>query len=121
MFALTWSLGGALMEEEREKFSEFLKNLSQVVPLPPTSLYENYFNMENRNFENWDRKVPLYQPPPDRKFGSILVPTVDTVRYAWLLKQIMGLKKPAMFCGDSGTAKTVTVESAFRDFDVDKY
>jgi dynein heavy chain len=77
--------------------------------LPSSSLYDNFFNIENLKFMRWEEKVPSFEMPPDRKFGSILVPTVDTVRYAWLVNQIMILKKPALFCGDSGTAKTVTV------------
>ena len=120
IFCLTWSLGGALVEEDREKFSEFLRNLSGLI-LPQSSLYENFFNIENLSFESWDKKVTAYEPPANKKFGSILVPTVDTVRYAWLLNQIMSLKKPGMFCGDSGTAKTVTVESCFKNLDSDKF
>jgi len=60
-------------------------------------------------FVKWDDLVQKYEPPVNKKFSSILVPTVDTVKYAWLINQIIGLKKPAMFCGESGTAKTVTV------------
>jgi dynein heavy chain len=77
-------------------------------------LYDTFFNIENLTFMRWEEKVPAYEAPHDKKFSSILVPTVDTVRYAWLLNQVMALKKPALFCGDSGTAKTVTVQSCFR-------
>lgn len=31
------------------------------------------------------------------------------------------IKRPVMFCGDSGTAKTVTVFSAFRQMDPDRF
>jgi len=113
-------LGGCLVEEDREKFSEFLRNTSGLI-LPQNSLYENFYSIEKLNFFNWDKQVPNYTAPANKKFASILVPTVDTVRYAWLLKQIMDLKKPAMFCDDSGTAKTVTVQSCFRQLDIDKY
>ena len=64
---------------------------------------------EGQNFITWEQKVPEYVPPINKKFSQILVPTVDTYRYAWLLNKVMSLNKPAMFCGDSGTAKTVTV------------
>mmetsp|Transcript_20740 Transcript_20740/g.31957 ORF Transcript_20740/g.31957 Transcript_20740/m.31957 type:complete len:335 (-) Transcript_20740:6171-7175(-) len=84
LFCLTWSLGGCLVESDREKFSEFLRNLSGLI-LPQSSLYENFFNIENLIFQNWDQKVPHYEAPANKKFSSILVPTVDTVRYAWLL------------------------------------
>jgi dynein heavy chain len=64
---------------------------------------------------NWEAEVKEYKPPLDRKFSSILVPTVDTTRYAWLLQKILTNKKPkpVMFCGFSGAAKTVTVQAAF--------
>jgi dynein heavy chain len=117
---LTWSLGGCIVEAEREKFSDFLKNLSGLI-MPSSSLYENFFNVDGLTFVRWDEKVPAYVAPANKKFSAILVPTVDTIRYAWLLNQIMILKKPALFCGDSGTAKTVTVQSCFRSLDADRY
>jgi len=120
IFCITWSLGGSLVEADREKFSEFLKNLSGLI-MPSSSLYENFFNIDGLTFVRWDEKVPEYVAPANKKFAAILVPTVDTIRYAWLLNQIMMLKKPAMFCGDSGTAKTVTVQSCFRSLDIDRY
>jgi len=120
IFCLTWSLGGAVLESNREIFSDFLKNLSGLI-MPSSSLYENFFNIEGLTFQRWDEMVKDYEAPANKKFASILVPTVDTVRYAWLMNQIMSLKKPCLFCGDSGTAKTVTVQSCFRGLDIDKF
>lgn len=116
IFCIIWSLGGTLVEDDREKFSEFLRNTSQLI-LPSSSLYDNFFNIENLKFMRWEEKVPAFEMPADRKFASILVPTVDTVRYSWLINQIMSLKKPALFCGESGTAKTVTCNACFKNLD----
>jgi dynein heavy chain len=88
--------------------------------LPP-NLYDNFFDIKTLNLDNWEKKVPQYEAPVDRKFSSILVPTVDTTRYSWLLNHLLLKKRPVMFCGDSGTAKTVTVFSAFRQLDTDRY
>jgi len=74
---LTWSLGGALVSEEREKFSEFIRTNSDLI-LPASTLYDNYFDLESMNFTPWERKVPEYQVPASKKFSQILVPTVDT-------------------------------------------
>ena len=65
--------------------------------------------------------MPEYEAPADKKFSSILVPTIDTTRYSWLLMQLLQTKRPVVFCGDSGTAKTVTVFSSFRQLDSEKY
>lgn len=83
IFCLIWSLGGALVSEDREKFSEFVRNLYGSI-LPGSSLYENFFNISNLTFVKWESKVDDYVPPVSKKFSEILVPTVDTVRYAWL-------------------------------------
>jgi hypothetical protein len=48
------------------------------------TLYDQYFKLDKGTMENWTKLVPDYIPPKDGKFGSILVPTVDTYRYAWL-------------------------------------
>jgi len=91
--------------------------------LPSNSLYDNCFETKGNvgAFDMWEKKVPEYKPIPGGKFSQILIPTVDTYRYSWLMIQIMKLNKPVMFVGDSGTAKTVTVQSGFRDLDRDKY
>jgi len=119
LFCLVWSFGGALMAEDRDKFNQFLIQTAQTV-LPP-NLYDNFFDIKTLNLDNWEKKVHQYEAPVDRKFSSILVPTVDTTRYSWLLNHLLLKKRPVMFCGDSGTAKTVTVFSAFRQLDTDRY
>jgi dynein heavy chain len=121
IFCLIWSLGGALVESDREIFSDFIRNLSGLV-LPPASLYDEFFNIKKPStFQRWDDLVPAYTPPASKKFSQILVPTVDTVKYAWLTNQMIQMKKPAMFCGESGTAKTVTCHSCFNSLDTDKF
>jgi hypothetical protein len=79
-----------LVSEDREKFSEFLRNLSGLI-LPSSSLYDNFYNIDAHSFLRWEEKVMAYEPPPSKKFAAILVPTVDTVRYSWLFSQIMAL------------------------------
>lgn len=120
LFCLVWSLGGSLVSEDRDKFSEFLRVTSNLI-LPSSSLYDNYYDITSMSFVHWDRKVPEYHPPASKKFNQILVPTTDTQRYSWLLNQIMTLKKPCMFVGDSGTAKTVTIFAHFKAMSMDKY
>ena len=120
IFCLIWSLGGALHQDDREKFSEFIRTTSGLI-LPSSSLYDNYIDTESMTFVLWERKVPEFNPPPKQKFSTILVPTVDTYRYSWLLDRVMRLRKPAMFVGDSGTAKTVTIFSHFKQMSMDRF
>jgi dynein heavy chain len=59
--------------------------------------------------------------PEGARLASIIVPTVDTTRYSWLLRACLSVRQPVMFCGDSGTAKTVTVHNSFAQLDPDKH
>lgn len=49
-------------------------------------------------------------PPADGMFSKILVPTVDVVRSTWLLSTTVGAGRPCLFVGESGTAKTATIQ-----------
>ncbi len=84
IFCLIWSLGGSLVSEDRDKFSEFVRSSSGLI-LPSSSLFDNYFDIETMGYILWERKVEPYEAPSNKKFSAILVPTVDTKRYSWLL------------------------------------
>jgi hypothetical protein len=87
VFCLTWSMGGALVEADREIFSDYLKEIGSGGVTPQGTLYDVYFEFKNGGtMQAWDKLVPNYVPPKDGKFGSILVPTVDTYKYSWLQK-----------------------------------
>jgi dynein heavy chain len=83
MFCLTWSLGGALVAEDREHFSDFVYNLSSTMRAPGT-LYDVYLEFKTQQLKKWDDLVPEYKAPAEGKFSQILVPTVDTIRYSWI-------------------------------------
>eukprot|EP00002_Diphylleia_rotans_P017763 TRINITY_DN3442_c0_g1_i2.p1 TRINITY_DN3442_c0_g1~~TRINITY_DN3442_c0_g1_i2.p1 ORF type:complete len:3137 (-),score=716.67 TRINITY_DN3442_c0_g1_i2:70-9480(-) len=131
VFALVWSIGAPLLQDGRLKFDAHLKKISDLimidnpnVPVGPgqlptylPTLFEFYFDYQNAKWVTWSSIVKPYTPPPDRKFSSILVPTVDTVRIAWLLDAMVRVRRPILFVGDSGTAKTVTIQNYFSKSD----
>ena len=60
-----------------------------------------------------------YEHNPEKKFHEILVPTADTERCQWLLKLMLGIKKPVILVGETGTAKTATIQSFLRTIEGD--
>lgn len=87
------------------------------------NLYDVVYDMKTQSVEQWDKTIPDLKIPDDGKLQNVIVPTVDTQRYSWLLRALVtGDKpKPVMFCGDSGCAKTVTVQAAFNQMDPELY
>lgn len=133
VFALVWSLGATIVEDDRSKFSEALKKLSELplihtaapvlvgqLPGNDKSLYDYRFDQAELQWVSWNNYVPMYEHQPQRQFQDILVPTLDTVRHIWLLEKLVSYKKPVLFVGDVGTSKTVTIQHYLKLLPKDK-
>lgn len=118
IFCLTWSLGGHLDERGRTEFDEFIKKLAQKV-LPKQSLFDSYFDLEQGRWTSWEDLMEPFAPPPGLDFNKIFVPTIDTTRYSYLVKQFLSMSQPVLFIGESGTAKSVTMQNTLESFPSD--
>ncbi|XP_032239531.2 dynein axonemal heavy chain 6 isoform X3 [Nematostella vectensis] len=111
----------------------FMNNgdLSILLPAGQATMFAYYIDMETGNFARWDLLVPatrtliaksvsnqyaisdtlntLDDPPPLRTEYDVdrsLVPTVDTVRYAFLVALMAMNKHPVLLTGESGVGKS---------------
>ncbi|DBA95316.1 TPA: Dynein heavy chain cytoplasmic [Trebouxia sp. C0006] len=124
VFCCVWSLGACIVQrpgcEDRDRFNDFLCHTSGmgtvdhekvlVGNLPSKSLYEYCFHPDQQCWKSWNSQVKAYTPPVDGMFSKILVPTVDVVRSTWLVSTTVGAGRPCLFVGESGTAKTATIQ-----------
>ncbi|KAJ3349859.1 Dynein heavy chain 10, axonemal [Entophlyctis luteolus] len=131
--SIVWSIGATILEEDRNKFSDSVKKMSDLpqvhvaattsagqIPGNEKSLYDFFFDLSELQWISWTHYVPEYIHNRSAAFHEILVPTLDTVRHTWLLEKLIGAKKPVLFVGDSGTSKTVTVQNYLRQLPTDK-
>jgi dynein heavy chain len=110
VFCLVWSFGISLKTESRVRFEEILRRINGGRGLPSTNLFENFYDFnKTKVWIPWEKMVLNYQPPEDGKFSKILVPTVDTTRFSYMLDQFIQSEQPLIFAGDSGTAKSVII------------
>ncbi len=62
------------------------------------------------SFSNWDKKLEEFEFSRDQQFFDILVPTVDTVKYTYIMKLLLQAGKPVFIAGVSGVGKTLLIE-----------
>eukprot|EP00927_Polykrikos_kofoidii_P034569 TRINITY_DN29308_c0_g1_i1.p1 TRINITY_DN29308_c0_g1~~TRINITY_DN29308_c0_g1_i1.p1 ORF type:complete len:3708 (-),score=892.28 TRINITY_DN29308_c0_g1_i1:94-10965(-) len=118
IFSLVWSLGAVLDEKGRPEFDEFLKKTAnRGLPKPP--IFDCYFDMEMSAWLPWDKLMEEFKPAPGIDFNKIFVPTMDTTRYAWVTKKFISMNFPVLFVGESGTAKSVTMQNTLESFPVE--
>ena len=67
---------------------------------------------------HWSRIVPSFTYDPRMPFFSLMVPTVETVRYTTLLEMLGTVGKPVFLTGSTGVGKSVIIQNylaAFQD------
>ncbi|ERE76020.1 dynein heavy chain 8, axonemal [Cricetulus griseus] len=127
--ALYCSLGSSLLEVGRIRFDEYVKHLSSMptadtegvwarpgeLPGHLPTLYDFHFDSKRNYWIPWSKLVPEYVHSHEKKFVDILVHTVDTTRTTWILEQMVKIKHPVLFVGESGTSKTATTQNFLKN------
>lgn len=91
------------------------------MPSVEPTLYEYFWDGEQKNWMPWSKLVPKYVHNPEMKFNEILVPTVDTVRTTWLLQLMVKIRRPVVLVGETGTSKTATTQNFLRTLDQESH
>ena len=138
LFAMTWSMGGSLATESRKQFDIYLKKLTngdvpevklkKKLSLPDRgNIFDFKFRVsENRPEGEWIPWVDLLDPNETisaRQLAQeIIVKTSDTLRYSFLLHMFIKNDIAALFCGPTGTGKSVYTKNViFNELSKEKY
>ena len=78
-------------------------------------MHDYFVDLPDKAFKPWKEVVPDFAYDQKTPFFSMLVPTVDTVRYAFIFEHSVDVMKPVLFTGHSGVGKSVVVAKAMQD------
>ncbi|KAI3385375.1 hypothetical protein SNEBB_009845 [Seison nebaliae] len=117
IFSLIWSIGGALDEVGRKKLDSLLREMEGTFP-NKDSVYEYYVDVQHQNWMLWEEKLrSSWKYDPMIPFFKIIVPTVDTVRYKYLVTNLVLAKHPVLLVGPVGTGKTSVAQDVISNLD----
>ena len=60
-----------------------------------------------RRMESWERVVPMFKYNKEVPFFETLVPTVDTVRFGFLLEKLLAVNQSVLYTGSTGVGKVM--------------
>ncbi|KAK3519072.1 hypothetical protein QTP70_016355, partial [Hemibagrus guttatus] len=138
----TWimAIGGGCDGDSREIFDQFLREIlmgkSDKHPIPSAVskwecpfeekglVYDYSYEFKGKGrWTHWNesiKNVPLGDK--NTKVQDIIVPTIDTVRYTYLMDLCINYGMPLLFVGPTGTGKSVYVkEKLMNSLDKDRY
>lgn len=130
LFAHIWSIGVALDETTRPKFDVFFQDIllnedvNQKYKLDLANfevkkigvklgefktLFDLYFDREKLCWINWLKTLPPFVVPKEVTYTQMIVPTIDSIRMNKLMTMLILNGKYPLFCGPTGTGKSITV------------
>nr|CAI5834494.1 unnamed protein product [Callosobruchus analis] len=121
LFCAIWSVCCTTNEEGRKKLDVYIREKEGVFPIKDT-IYEYYVDYQNYVFSSWEEKLPYgWKYETGCPFYKITVPTVDTVRYEFLVQALLDHGNPVLLTGPVGTGKTSTAQTVLASLDTSRY
>nr|XP_060635826.1 dynein axonemal heavy chain 2 [Anolis sagrei ordinatus] len=121
IFSMIWSLCAAVDEEGRKKIDIFLREIEGSFPNKDT-VYEYYVDPKRKQWSSFEDKLPkMWRYPANAPFYKIIVPTVDTMRYNYLVNALISNQNPVLVVGPVGTGKTSIAQGVLQSLDSIKW
>jgi len=113
-FSFIWSVGGSINYPYWDQFDEFTREIFENegirLGMPPSgTVFDYVLDIPNNQFQAWNSLVPSFHYSEGMPYFQMVVPTVDTVRYSYLMSTLITVDKPVFITGVTGTGKTIAV------------
>lgn len=122
VWCFVWSVGANISDSSRGKFNEYCKKefvslISARFTLLLSDFYGCYidFSTPLKTVKTWENIMPTFMYDKNEPFFSILVPTIDTTRYRYLLDKLMNANHNVLFMAETGVGKSVVISSFLND------
>jgi dynein heavy chain, axonemal len=121
-FAYVWSIGGSIASDCYDRFDAFLRghkaSILGQIRYGPGTVFENFPDISNADapWRRWSDVVPSFAYDREQPYFAMVVPTIDTVRFSYLLTTQLSQLNPVFFTGVTGTGKTVIVQDFLNRF-----
>ncbi|XP_031370421.1 dynein heavy chain 6, axonemal isoform X2 [Apis dorsata] len=120
VFAYLWAIGGNVHDNSRSIIETFVREQfkdDEDAFLPSVDLWNIYINVPEHRLDFWMDIMPKFVYDREVPFFDILVPTIDTVRFGYLMKKLVQINKPVFFSGNTGVGKSVITKVILKELE----
>eukprot|EP00048_Salpingoeca_helianthica_P012917 m.190889 g.190889 ORF g.190889 m.190889 type:complete len:3952 (+) comp15437_c5_seq39:290-12145(+) len=142
LFALVWSVGCTGEADARKVFDAWVRKAmvqhKAALLFPADGLVYDYRLADDGNWsgrelteddmkplvigwKKWTDFIAPFSIDPREDFSSIIVPTIDTMRYSHLIEMLVTNNKQVLCAGATGTAKTLIISDKLLRYMPAKY
>ncbi|GFO32017.1 dynein heavy chain 6, axonemal [Plakobranchus ocellatus] len=111
VFSYLWAVGGNLTENYWDQFDTFVRtqfdDMGEAKLPAAGDLWSYYVDYEARRMDTWEKIVPAFKYNRDGSFFEMLVPTIDTVRFGYILDKLLSVRRSVLYTGGTGVGKSV--------------
>jgi dynein heavy chain len=113
-FSLIWSLSASISEQGHYRIDDFIRKKFANIIFPNTdNVFGFYvdFNSSDFTFKPWHEITAPFIFDKDVPFYNMLVPTIDTTRYSFILEILLCNEKRVFITGGTGVGKSVMIRT----------
>nr|CAI5844200.1 unnamed protein product [Callosobruchus analis] len=114
VLSYVWGIGGNLVADSMERFEIYVRDQFDEfadAKLPSGSdLWSIYMDVQAHKLEPWQRIIPQFVYDKELPFFEMLVPTIDTVRFGYIMERLIYVNHPVFLTGDTGVGKSVVAK-----------
>jgi dynein heavy chain len=116
VFAWVWSIGATVDASGRDRLDAFVRTEMAAVgaahPFPEKGVVYDYaWDQETMAWKTWMETVEEYKHDTKTEFAELVIPTKDSVRNIFLLRQLLTNGSHVLMVGETGTGKTVNINT----------
>jgi dynein heavy chain len=108
-FAYCWTIGSTGNSRTRNQFQKELEGWFDGVSYPRNGgVYDGYINFTvGPKWQDWNNILPAFQFEDDVSYFQLMVPNIDSVRFAYVVDKMISVQKSVWLTGVSGVGKSV--------------
>ncbi|KAK2185460.1 hypothetical protein NP493_233g02002 [Ridgeia piscesae] len=96
IFCVVWSICAPFDEDSRKKIDNYMREVEGAFP-NKDSIYEYIVEPKLRTWQHWEERLRGgWRFTPGTPYYKIVVPTVDTIRYNYLVTKLVNAHYPVM-------------------------